>query len=151
MFLLTQHTMFLAQKKNCLKVLAFFFLKNLALRQEDNTPYYHTWQQDRDFSLFHLSFDLLGTESERCRSFFLLERKEGGEEREAGGSRSYRVKHRQREDEWQWKEDRRARWEKTQRAPLLLSSSPPPLSVFTCTLVIKAILSHTIQLLSSLS
>ncbi len=59
-FLLTKHWFeFGCQRR--------FFL-TLALRQENNSLYL-TWQWDRDFSLFHLSFDLLGTESRRL-SFF---------------------------------------------------------------------------------
>lgn len=65
----------------------------------------------------------------------------------AGRSQSYRVKHTDKEDRWRRKENRD---EKRQRTPLLLPSTPPPsasslserksLSVFTCTVVIKAIL-----------
>lgn len=77
----------------------------LALVWVSETFFSLTWHCDRrirppsillgteteSFSLFHLSFDLLGTESEGCLSFllpsllpsfFLLEGEEGGEEKE---------------------------------------------------------------------
>lgn len=111
------------------------------------------------FSPFRLSFDFLGTESDECLSFFLSLGRGKREERKGGGawrSQSYRVKHKE-------KMDKRVHERKTwrQRAPPLLPSSPPPsassrsegksLSVFTCTVVIKAILrllklSYEIQL-----
>lgn len=77
-----------------------FFFFNLALRQEDTTPLLSNLAMRQTFHFF--VFDFLGTESEKCLSYFLSsgrgknrkEKKRGG----AWGSQSYRVKHKEKMD-----------------------------------------------------
>lgn len=71
--LLIQHTAFSAHKTlhllEGLGVKDVFFFFNLALRQEDNTPPLSNLAMRQTFHFF--VFDFLGTESEKCLSYFL--------------------------------------------------------------------------------
>lgn len=73
--LLIQHTAFSAHKTLHLleglgvKDVFFFFFFNLALRQEDTTPPLSNLAMRQTFHFF--VFDFLGTESEKCLSYFL--------------------------------------------------------------------------------
>lgn len=71
--LLIQHTAFSAHKTlhllEGLGVKDVFFFFNLALRQEDKTPPLSNLAMRQTFHFF--VFDFLGTESEKCLSYFL--------------------------------------------------------------------------------
>lgn len=87
--LLIQHTAFSAHKTlHLLEGLGvkdvFFFFFNLALRQEDTTPPLSNLAMRQTFHFF--VFDFLGTESEKCLSFFLQEEEKNRKEKKRGGA-----------------------------------------------------------------